>query len=144
MIEIYFKEKLNLIYYYVKRLLSKVRESQTMNNLKEHLQQLEESLLKPEIRSSQQELQNLLAEQFFEFGSSGEVLYKNEAIGVEGIGTVNMEISDFEVNPLSDEIVLATYRVLNFDSNQYSLRSSIWKLINKRWQMVFHQGTKIN
>ncbi|TXC76271.1 DUF4440 domain-containing protein [Metabacillus litoralis] len=114
-----------------------------MINLKEHLQQLEESLLKPEIRSSQQELKKLLAEKFFEFGSSGKVLYKNEDIGVEGIGIVNMEISDFEIHPLSDEIVLATYCVFNVDNKQYSLRSSIWKLINERWQMVFHQGTKI-
>lgn len=143
MIESYLKVNLNLIYLCEKAIVQSEGESY-MNNLKEHLQQLEESLLKPEIRSSQQELQKLLAEQFFEYGSSGKVLYKNEDIGVEGIGIVNMKIIDFDIHPLSDEIVLATYRVFNVDSKQYSLRSSIWKLINKRWQMVFHQGTKIN
>ncbi|WP_226671598.1 DUF4440 domain-containing protein [Metabacillus litoralis] len=112
--------------------------------LREHLFQLEKNLLKPEIRTSQNELANILADQFFEFGSSGKVLYKDGNIGEEGIGIVNMKLSDFEIHPLSDEIVLATYRVFNEDTKQHSLRSSIWKSINDKWQMVFHQGTKTN
>ena len=39
--------------------------------LKEQLLQLEEKLLLPEIRTSREELTNLLASDFFEFGSSG-------------------------------------------------------------------------
>jgi hypothetical protein len=38
-----------------------------------------------------------------------------------------------------------TYRVIRQGTADeppiYSLRSSIWKLIDDRWQMVFHQGT---
>jgi hypothetical protein len=114
------------------------------NRLKEQLLELEEKLLKPEIRTSQYELQKLLADNFFEFGSSGKVLYKNEGINKDGIGVVKMTLSDFEIHPLSDEIVLTTYRIFNEVNKQHTLRSSIWKSINGSWQMIFHQGTKMN
>jgi hypothetical protein len=114
----------------------------TVHELKDHLRQLEEKLLKPEVRSSRSELKNLLADEFFEFGSSGRVLYKNEEIADGGIGIVKMKMSDFEIHSLSDEIVLATYRIFNEISNQHSLRSSIWKKDVDGWKMVFHQGTK--
>ncbi|MBC6975157.1 DUF4440 domain-containing protein [Bacillus sp. Xin] len=116
----------------------------SVNRLKEQLLELEEKLLKPEIRASRNELKKILANDFFEIGSSGRVLYKNEDISEEGIGVVKMTLSDFEIHPLSDEIVLTTYRIFNEVNKQHTLRSSIWKSINGSWQMVFHQGTKTN
>ena len=111
--------------------------------IRNHLCELEEKLLKPEIRSSKTELMNILANQFFEIGSSGKVLYKDDDdIGETGIKAVNMKMSDFEIHPLSEEIVLTTYKIFNEDTEQYSLRSSIWKYNDGRWQMYFHQGTK--
>lgn len=109
--------------------------------LKEHILQLEEMLLKPEIRTSKEELMKLLADDFFEIGSSGKVLYQNERIGEEGIGVVRMKLSDFDIHPLSDEIVLTTYRIFNEENNKFSLRSSIWKWKEGSWKMHFHQGT---
>jgi hypothetical protein len=114
----------------------------TDSYLKEHIRHLEENLLNPEVRSSKMELKKLLADEFFEFGSSGKVLYKGEDIAEDGIGIVRMTLSDFELHPLSETIVLATYRIFNEDSKQHSLRSSIWKLNEGSWKMVFHQGTK--
>ncbi|WP_410983165.1 DUF4440 domain-containing protein [Bacillus cereus] len=116
----------------------------SINRLKEQLLELEEKLLKPEIRASRNELKKILANDFFEIGSSGRVLYKNGDISEEGIGVVKMTLSDFEIHPLSDEIVLTTYRIFNEVNKQHTLRSSIWKSINGSWQMVFHQGTKTN
>lgn len=113
------------------------------NDLTEHIRQLEEQLLKPEIRSSKIELTKLLAEGFFEFGSSGRVLYKDEEIEEAGIGIVKMKLSDFEVHAISDDVALATYRIFNEMTEQHSLRSSIWKRKEDEWKMVFHQGTKI-
>ncbi|CAM4049361.1 DUF4440 domain-containing protein [Mesobacillus zeae] len=115
---------------------------ETENNLKDHIKQLEENLLNPEIRSSRTQLKKLLADDFFEFGSSGKVLYKDEDIADDGIGIVKMKLSHFEIHLLSDDIVLATYRIFNEISNQHSLRSSIWKLNEGVWKLVFHQGTK--
>lgn len=52
---------------------------------------------------------------------------------------------DFQVKLLSPDVVLTTYRVVKLSEKRsetgHSLRSSIWKSIDKRWQMVFHQGT---
>lgn len=112
------------------------------NLLKDHIRQLEEKLLSPEVRSSRIELKKLLAEGFFEFGSSGKVLYKDDDIEEGGIGIVKMTLSDFELHPLSESVVLATYRIFNEVSKQHSIRSSIWKLNEGKWKMVFHQGTK--
>ncbi|MBC1934746.1 DUF4440 domain-containing protein [Listeria grandensis] len=110
-------------------------------SLKDHLQGLEEQLLQPEIRASQKALQKLLAPDFFEFGSSGRVLYKGEAIHENGIGEVNMRLSHFEIQELSEEVVLATYRIFDEKESRNSLRSSIWRCNDGHWQLVFHQGT---
>ena len=112
------------------------------SSLKEQLLQLEERLLKPEIRKSKDELSKLLADTFFEFGSSGKVLYKEEDTSEITLGEVRMTLSDFEIHPLSEEIVLITYRISNEVNEQHSLRSSIWKLVDGNWKMYFHQGTK--
>jgi len=52
---------------------------------------------------------------------------------------------DFSVSPLSEGVTLVTYRSVKRDPvggrEMQPLRSSIWKLIDDRWQMVFHQGT---
>ena len=112
------------------------------SSLKEQLLQLEEKLLKLEIRKSNDELSKLLADTFFEFGSSGKVLYKDEDISEMTLGEVRMTLSDFEIHPLSEEIVLTTYRIYNEVNEQHSLRSSIWKIVDGNWKMHFHQGTK--
>ena len=110
-------------------------------SIKELLLELEEKLLKPEIRTSKEELTNILSENFFEFGSSGKVLYKNESLSDVSLSAVHMKLSDFEIHPLSEEVVLTTYRIYNEVNKQHSLRSSIWKLIDGTWKMHFHQGT---
>ncbi len=110
-------------------------------NLREQLLQLEEKLLTSDVRSSKTELKKILADEFFEFGSSGRVLYKDEDFE-DGIGIIEVKLSDFEIHILSDEIVLATYRTFNEQTKKHALRSSIWKLNEGVWKMVFHQGTK--
>lgn len=111
--------------------------------LKEHLKALEESHLKPEVRTSSEELKNLLADEFFEFGSSGKVIYKKDCLGEGGVGVRELSLYDFEFHLVSQEVALTTYRVRDETRKQDSLRSSIWKLIDGRWQMFFHQGTII-
>lgn len=108
--------------------------------LKEHLLQLEEKLLQPEIRNSIEQLKKLLASDFFEFGSSGTVLYK-DGIEADGIGVVKMTLSNFEIHQLSTNTVLTTYRIYNEIKMQHTLRSSIWKFSDGQWKMFFHQGT---
>ncbi|WP_090980823.1 DUF4440 domain-containing protein [Paenibacillus sp. CF384] len=113
------------------------------DSIKNDLLRLEEKLLTPEVRTSEIELSKLLADNFFEFGSSGKVWSKQSGLGPNGIGTVRMSLSHFQIHPLNEEIVLTTYQIFNEEKMQHSLRSSIWKYEKASWQMIFHQGTPI-
>jgi hypothetical protein len=112
-----------------------------ISSLKEILR--EEKLLQPDIRTSPKELTELLADEFFEFGSSGNVWYKRDSAET-GLSVREMVLSDFEIYPLSEDVVLTTYRVKDKTRMQNTLRSSIWKFKDGRWQMFFHQGTITN
>lgn len=107
---------------------------------------LEESLLKPNIRRSSEALVDLIADDFIEIGSSGRVYRKKDIIGTlnsEAAG--NTTLLDFKVKLLSSEVALVIYKAVKTGSNvaekQYSLRSSIWKLLGGSWKIAFHQGT---
>jgi hypothetical protein len=107
---------------------------------------LEERLLRAEVRRSPDEAGKLLASDFIEFGSSGAVYSRQqilEALAKES--PMELSATDFSVRVLCDDVVLVTYRSARNDpaSGQewHSLRSSIWKFVNGRWLMSFHQGT---
>lgn len=105
-------------------------------------------LLKSEVRKSAERIKELMAEDFIEFTSSGNVaFYKVGEVfqGKDDNTELNWEIKDFNIRELSNDCVLAMYKVIKHDeideSKKYSLRSSIWKYYNGQWKMVFHQGT---
>jgi hypothetical protein len=107
---------------------------------------MEERLLHPEVRSSGDELSRLLADDFIEFGSSGAIYNKQQIISsLAREQPMEWSIADFSVRVLADDVVLLTYRSTGRDpataEEWHSLRSSIWKLHDARWQMIFHQGT---
>jgi hypothetical protein len=114
------------------------------------LRRLEGELLKPEVRHSPDQVGALLSDDFVEFGSSGGVYSKQqvvEALKQEGLPDPGIRLSlvDFIARRLASDVILVTYRTIvegGPETTQESrLRSSIWKLIEGRWQMVFHQGT---
>lgn len=122
-------------------------------NLDEELfQSLEQQLHRPEFRTSHQTVSALLADDFIEFGSSGRVYDKSitvEALAEEAVSDNSPvpEVYDFTVKSISSDAVLVTYRsrrqpTATWEGRQ-TLRSSIWKMIDGRWQMLFHQGTVI-
>ena len=115
----------------------------------ELIKSLEEKLLNPSVRKSFQELNELLADDFIEHGSSGKVYSKHQVIeALQKEFPFEGSISEFNTVNLTDEIVLATYTAeqTNKTDNivKCSLRSSIWRKNNKKWQIVFHQGTPLN
>ena len=114
------------------------------------LRRLEEELLKPEVRHSPGQVGDLLSDDFVEFGSSGGVFNKQqviEALEQEGPPdpTIRLSLVDFIARRLASDVILVTYRTIQEGDpgtqRESRLRSSIWKLIEGRWQMVFHQGT---
>nr|WP_302328554.1 DUF4440 domain-containing protein [Salirhabdus salicampi] len=102
---------------------------------------MERQLLQPNVRKDISILNELLADEFFEYGSSGTVWSKTDATNNGGMNTPKMTLYDFSIHNLSEDVVLATYRVKDETRNRETLRSSIWKKISGNWQMVFHQGT---
>lgn len=110
---------------------------------------LEQKLHRPEIRRSPDAVRALLADEFIEFGSSGTVYDKSsiiEALSEEHATAAALipEVHHFAVQSIASDAVLVTYqssRYLDGAAKRVTLRSSIWKLIDGRWQMLFHQGT---
>ena len=113
---------------------------QMLETLKEHLQKLEESHIGLEVRTSVEKLNELLADDFFEIGSSGFMYDKKECLET-GVVLTDMTLYNYEIYPLAEGVVLSTYFIVDTTRNRNTLRSSIWKLIDGRWQLYFHQGT---
>jgi hypothetical protein len=119
-----------------------------MESIEKLIFQLENDLLKSEIRKSPQKLSELLAEEFIEFTSSGsEYHYKNSDVfqKQEDNSELLWQITDFRIKQLSEDCILAIYKVVKHnepnENKKYSLRSSIWKSYCGKWKMIFHQGT---
>ena len=113
---------------------------------------LEQSLHKPEFRSTRHDVSALLAEDFIEFGASGGVYDKKitvDALAEEdpSDSSPTPEVSDFRARHITSDTVLVTYRSSRPASatspGRQTLRSSIWTRIDDRWQMLFHQGTVV-
>ncbi|MNH96461.1 hypothetical protein D3C73_491280 [compost metagenome] len=111
------------------------------DKLKKLIYQLEQELM----RLDRDQLALLLADDFVEFGSSGNTYTKHEQViySEQKSNLPHYNISDFMIKEITPGIVLATYRTLRTHDNQQALRSSIWRLTNQSWQMVFHQGTPV-
>lgn len=113
------------------------------------IKRLERRLQVPSVRTSRQQLEPLLADEFVEFGSSGAVYDKSRVIALllseqENKRPRYATMQSMKLQWLADDVTLLTY--LGTKTNGQlarANRSSIWKRIRGRWQMVFHQGTPV-
>jgi hypothetical protein len=112
------------------------------------LRKLEESLLKPAVRKAEEKLSSLLAEEFCEFGSSGNVYSKAEIIAaLRTEGECRITMRDFACLSIAAGVALVTYRSVRTAEGGAAveaLRSSLWVWRERRWQMLFHQGTRVD
>ncbi len=101
--------------------------------------ELETALHKKSVRNSPKAVAKLLADEFVEFGSSGRVFDKMTIIDMLKNEVVDLQVTvaNFGARELTPGVVLVTYHTSS------ALRSSIWQFMDGRWQMVFHQGTRI-
>lgn len=100
---------------------------------------LEKVLLSNEVRRNPQALNLLIADSFVEFGKSSNVWYKSDILASLPLeNEINYEILNFSVIFETSNIVCVEYR-LN-ENGEISLRRSIWKFIDERWQMVLHRA----
>jgi hypothetical protein len=90
---------------------------------------------------------DMLAADFREFGRSGKVWTRPAIIAAmaEETDREEPEFHDFQVQSLSDVLALVTYVSVRHRPGLASAktnRSSLWRLEDdKKWRMVFHQGT---
>jgi hypothetical protein len=115
----------------------------------EEVRQLELQLLEGRVRRSERRLTEILASDFVEFGSSGKLWDRDQIVrNLQKEEPVRRELDGFEARELAADVVLSTYRVRRFANDgrvaAISLRSSIWVRRDGRWQMVFHQGTRVS
>jgi hypothetical protein len=114
-------------------------------NLEELLLNLEQRLMDPVFLKDRSRVSALLAEDFREFGSSGRVWSRDEILNPSETQTAPL-VEDFSVKTIVPELVQVTYRTLKRvpgGKPQAALRSSLWIRRGDKWQMLFHQGTKI-
>jgi hypothetical protein len=108
----------------------------------------ETSLHKKEFRNSRDKVSELIADDFLEFGKSGLVFNKQQVVEyLAGEGNdLEITVTDFEVRELAPTVVLVLYTATMLDSDKTTVptkRSSIWVYRDEKWQMAFHQGTKV-
>lgn len=110
---------------------------------------LEEALLDPETRHNAEWLDRVLATDAVEFGKSGRIYDKGALIALlsseESAPVDRFEIVAATVTELAPDAALLTYRLEPLtEEGAPSLRSSVWRLLDGRWQLLFHQGTAVS
>ena len=114
----------------------------------EAFRELEGRLAMPASTESRETLAALLAEGFQEFGSFGRVFDAEavlQALLVPG-GRPRIQFEDFTATVVTAGVVLVRYvsrSVAGAGLKPPARRSSLWCYREGRWQMLFHQGTRL-
>ncbi|MGD1898593.1 MAG: hypothetical protein ACFB16_16760 [Phormidesmis sp.] len=108
----------------------------------------------PEWGTTQQDFENLTDPSFYGIDSYGRrysreqaittalVMYKDPGYkGLHSWPTETWEIGKFEWLGISHNKLLVTYMLLT--RNQLTRRTSIWRIENNIWTIVFHQATPV-
>ncbi len=115
---------------------------ESQKELEKHMYSLETALLKGEVRKSAVRLNELIADDFIEYSSTGKIYNKENILNrLPSEDNPRITMSNFQLRYLSPTAVLTTFKVYIESKQKYSLRSSVWKLNNGKWQMTFPQGT---
>jgi glyoxylase I family protein len=116
------------------------------NKITSRLKQLEEELLSESVRKNPQRLNKLLDVDFTEIGKSGKVWTKHTVIkALKNELFSEIQIDNFKLRFISETIALVTYTAHHKNKGDapavITMRSSIWKLYDDKWKIIFHQGT---
>lgn len=118
----------------------------TIDNIAAHLQQIEEELLRADVRHDPQRLAALIADDFREFGTSGRIFDKASILAeLANESPVELSLTDFACQQLAPDAALVTYHSQRTDATatRRAVRSSVWIHRDGRWQILFHQGTRV-
>jgi hypothetical protein len=111
------------------------------------LLQLEQRLFEAAIRRNPSAVESLLAEDFREFGISGRIYNRQQVIDeLVTESPRHITLSHPVCQQLAEGVVLLNYRSTRttpFEPAVHANRSSLWVNREGRWQIVFHQGTRV-
>jgi hypothetical protein len=99
--------------------------------------------------TTRQDILNLMCEEFWEVGASGNVYTKEEVIKtlLERYADSKYqdiwEAKDFEVIEIAPNNYLITY-VLIQDKTRVTRRATIWRYVDNTFKVVYHQGTVVS
>jgi hypothetical protein len=111
---------------------------------RQELIRLEEGMWRAETRYDSVFQAERFAPDFFEFGRSGRIYTRDEAIlGGGGPILAVLPLQNLRVRLLDSNTAQITYdsEVKYGDKVEYGRRSSIWSRTERGWVMRFHQGT---
>jgi hypothetical protein len=111
------------------------------------LERLEEELWREETRFDPRRMTEVIAPDFFEFGSSGRTYTRDDSLAIprQPIRAV-FPLPDFRARLLHPDVAQVTYNsAVTYDGVvQHARRSSIWSRTPSGWVLRFHQGTPFN
>jgi hypothetical protein len=112
------------------------------------LQEYEYNILHNEFSD---DVEKLLADELWEISADGSTHTRDEICHwlKKKPSDARWDIKNFDMKTLSDELALVTYwaKMLSpvVSDSKGTLHSSLWKKNSrKKWQMVFHQATKLD
>ena len=107
------------------------------------LEKLEESLWIADTRFDYEYMDNLMADDFFEFGRSGRIYSKAESLSAQRQEIhAKLPLKNFKVHEIDDNVVLVTYvSEVDYGEVEVGNRSSLWLKTKYGWKLKFHQGT---
>lgn len=117
-------------------------------DLTEHIRQRELTLLQTDLTANPALIDELLAIDFEEISSGGEVNSRSDVVNwlLSKDQHIRWALTDFRIRVLADDWVLAHYTAQKRDdpniTSKGSIRTSIWQHQGDRWKMVFHQASR--
>lgn len=111
------------------------------------LKRLEESLYRPLTRFDREYMEELLAPDFIEMGTSGRIWTRGQIIRTTPVRiAAKFPLPDFGVHLVTNDVALVTYRSeMGVEFKEAANRSSVWRRgRDGAWRLVFHQGTPTN
>jgi hypothetical protein len=115
--------------------------------VEQELRELEARLAMPASSETRESLAALLAADFREFGASGRAsdLATTLDAWLAG-GRPTLKLEDFRAEAVDANTALVTYVSRSLPGPGWkppALRSSLWVRRSGRWQLLFHQGTRL-
>ena len=108
---------------------------------KDILYTLESMLIAPLYPTPSEIVHELIAEDFVEIGSTGQIYAKDDILSYHNDAPTPIKIKDFQAKDLTDDLYLTGYKTIEDPIS--SIRTSIWKQTKGKWQLIFHQSTLI-